>query len=327
MRAERSFFICGFIVLLLIIGFGKAHAWKPERPIEFVVPSAPGGGFDKTMRLIEKISREEKLLDVPVTIVNRSGGGGNVALTYLTSRPGDGHTLMVSSTALLANHIVGRSKLTHRDLTPVANMFSDYISAIVVASSPIRDSRVFINQLKKSSDSISFGFCCALGGGNHLAAAMIVKALGGDVRKMRTVVFKGAGETTSAVLGGHIDVASNAASNALGPILDGKMKVIGVAAPKRLGGPLKDVPTWREQNIDAVMALWRNLVAPKGLSTEQIAFWEQLLYKVSQSKQWQEELENNLWNDTFMRSSEMSRYLDEQYEILSSLLTDVGLKK
>jgi putative tricarboxylic transport membrane protein len=327
MVTNKLFCFYGFFALILIMSGGNAQAWKPDRPIEFVVPSSPGGGFDKTMRLIEKISREEKLLDVPVTIVNRAGGGGNVALTYLTSRPGDGHTLMVSSTALLANHIVGRSKITYRDLTPVANMFSDYISTIVLASSPFRDSQVFLNQLKKAPDSISFGFCCALGGGNHLAAAMIVKALGGDARRMKSIVFKGAGETTSSVLGGHIDVASNAASNALGPILEGRMKVIGVAAPKRLGGPLKDVPTWREQNIDAVMALWRNLVAPKGLTAEQIAFWERLLFRVAQSKQWQDELDNNLWNDTYMNGAETGRYLDEQYEVLTSLLTDVGLKK
>jgi len=323
----KNFVLLSVMTIGLLICTGSAHAWKPDRTIELIVPSSPGGGFDKTMRLIEKISREEKLLDVPIVIVNRPGGGGNIALTYLTGRPADGHALMVTSTALLANNILGRSNLSHRDLTPIATMFSDYISSIVLAASPLHDPKVFISQLKKAPESMTFGFCCALGGGNHLAAVMIVKAVGKDVKGMRTVVFKGAGETTTAVMGGHIAVASNAASNALGPIMDKKMKVVAVAAPKQLGGILTGVPTWREEGVDAVMALWRNLVAPKGLTNEQIIFWEDLLLKVSKSKQWQNELEVNLWNETFMRGSETSRYLDEQYVVFSTLLTDVGLKK
>jgi len=315
------------ITIGLLIYVGSAKAWKPDRTIELIVPSSPGGGFDKTMRLIEKISREENLLDVPIVIVNRPGGGGNVALTYLAGRPSDGHTLMVTSTALLVNNIVGRSNISHRDLTPVATMFSEYISSIVLATSPVHDPKVFIRQLKKAPESMTFGFCCALGGGNHLAAAMIVKAVGREAKSMRTVVFKGAGESITAVMGGHVIVASTAAANAAGPIMDKKLKVVAVAAPKQLGGILTGVPTWREEGVDSVMALWRNLVAPKGLTNEQIAFWEDLLLKVSKSKQWQNELDINLWNETFMRSSETSKYLDEQYVVFNSLLTDVGLKK
>ena len=315
--------------LLLGLGVSQAEAapWKPERPVELIVPSAPGGSFDKTARLIEKFARDGGLVTVPITVVNRAGGGGNLALAYLQQRPKDGHSLMITSTALLANHIVGRSEHTYRDLTPVVTLFSEYISTIVLPSSPFAEPKAFARQLQKDPAAITFGFCCAMGGGNHLAAAMLVKAVGGDVKKMKNVVFKGAGNVTTAVLGGHIVAASNPASNVLGPLLEGKLRVVAVSAPERIGGALKDVPTWKEQGFDVVMGLWRNLIGPSGMPPEHLRYWEQTLHKLTRSKAWQAELERNMWKDTFKDSAETKQYLDGQYRTLSELLSDVGLAK
>lgn len=305
----------------------NAKAWKPERPVEIIVPSSPGGGFDKTARSIERIAREMNLVEVPILVVNKSGGGGNIALSYLQQRPADGYTLMISSTALLANHIVGRSNSTYRDLQPVATLFSEYIAAIVLSDSPFNTPSKMIQQLKTAPEAISFGFCCALGGGNHLAAAMLIKAVGGDIRRMKTVVFKGAGEVTTSVLGGHIVAASNAAANVIGPLQKGQLKVVGVAAPNRLGGILEGVPTWREQGADVVMALWRNLLGQKGMPQDHVQYWEQVLRKISQSEIWKADLEANVWQDTYKNSVETTLYLDDQYRVLSRALNDVGLVK
>lgn len=317
--------LVGASILLSVVS--EAKAWKPDRPIELIVPSSPGGGFDKTVRLIEKVARESKLVEVPITVVNKSGGGGNVALSYLQQRPADGHTLMITSTALLANHIVGRSKITYRDLRPVATLFNEYIGTIVLTGSPFSSPDRLMDELKKSPETISFGFCCALGGGNHLAAAMLVKAVGGDVKRMKTVVFKGAGDVTTAVLGGHIVAASNAASNARGPIMQGQMKVVAIAAPKGMGGILKGVPTWRDQGVDVVMALWRNMIGLKDMPIEHVQFWEQTILKITQSDVWKDDLANNVWNDLYKNSADSTSYLDEQYKVLSDILADVGLTK
>ena len=319
--ACACFLACSFVFGSII----EVRAWTPERPIEIVVPSSPGGSFDKTVRLIERVARENKLVDVPITVVNKAGGGGNVALAYLQQRPADGHSIMIVSTALLVNHILGRSPVSHRDLTPTATLFHEYIATIVLTSSSFDTPTAFTAQLRKAPETITFGFCCALGGGNHLAAAMLVKAIGGDVKRMKTVVFKGAGEVTTAVLGGHITAASNAASNALGPIQQGQMKVVAVAAPQPMAGVLKGVPTWRDQGLNVVMALTRSLVGPKAMPPDRVQFWEELIHKVVRSAVWREDLERNVWNDAYKNGADTSDYLDSQSHLLITLLGDVGL--
>ena len=78
-------------------------------------------------------------------------------------------------------------------------------------------------------------------------APTIAKAAGGDAKKLRTVVFQGGGEAITALMGGHIDVNSSAANNVVPHMEAGKLRVLGVAAPKRLGGVLAAAPTWYEQ--------------------------------------------------------------------------------
>lgn len=88
-----------------------AQAWTPQRTVEIVVGSAPGGSNDRTARQVERILTEHKLVNVPLTVSNRSGGGGNIAYTHVNQRAGDAHILLVGTPALLTNHIIGEETL------------------------------------------------------------------------------------------------------------------------------------------------------------------------------------------------------------------------
>src|SRR5690606_4647949 len=98
-----------------------ATGWAPTRPVEIVVPSAPGGSNDKTARTVERILNEKRLVPTAITIVNKPGGGNALAMNYLVQHSGDGHYLMIGTPTILTNHILGRSKLTYTDFTPVAS--------------------------------------------------------------------------------------------------------------------------------------------------------------------------------------------------------------
>ena len=76
---------------------GWAQGWSPQRNLEIVVTSVPGGSNDKTARTVEAILTANKLISTSITVVNKPGGGGNIALTYLTQRPADGHTVMIAT--------------------------------------------------------------------------------------------------------------------------------------------------------------------------------------------------------------------------------------
>ncbi|HEX3170924.1 MAG TPA: hypothetical protein VHQ88_10085, partial [Burkholderiales bacterium] len=83
-----------------------AQTWKPERPVELVVFAAAGGGNDKAARVIQKIWTENRMLEA--VVVNKVGGGGSLAYTYVSQKP-DAHTIAIAQAGLLTNQLTGRS--------------------------------------------------------------------------------------------------------------------------------------------------------------------------------------------------------------------------
>src|ERR1044071_2037462 len=116
-----------WLVALMCVTFAAgAQTWSPQKNVEIVVGSAPGGSNDKTARTVERIVVMNKLIPSTLTVVNKPGGGSNIAFTYVAQHAGDPHYLMVGTPSLLTNHILGLSKLSHNDYTPIASLFNDY---------------------------------------------------------------------------------------------------------------------------------------------------------------------------------------------------------
>lgn len=108
-------------------GHSASAEWRPDRNVEIVVGTAPGGGVDKTARLIQKILQEKRIADTPVTVVNKPGGGGSIGWTYLNQHPGDGHFIAVTPLNLLTNHITGTSQISPDEITPLPLLGAEYI--------------------------------------------------------------------------------------------------------------------------------------------------------------------------------------------------------
>ena len=304
-----------------------AQAWSPQRNVEIIVGSAPGGSNDKTARQVERILVEKRIVSTPLTVVNKPGGGSTIAFNYVNQHAGDAHYLMVGTTALLFNHIVGNSKLSYQDFTPIASLFNDYVVFAVNVESPIKTGKDLIAHLKKDPKSVAIGFATALGSHNHVAAGLLVKALGGNARELKAVAFKGAAEALTALMGGHIDLVTTAAGNAAPHVAAGRLRLVGVAAPARFGGALATIPTWKEQGVDVVTGGWRAIVGPKGLSAAQIAYWEGVLAKATQVPEWREDLEKNFWSDDFVTSAQFRKDLDKDYADMKAVLVELGLAK
>lgn len=308
------------------VGFVHAQVsvWEPERFVELVVPTGPAGGNDKAARTIQKIIQGQALISVPVNVVNKPGGGGAVAFTYLNQRPGDARSVSVIPVTLLTNHITGRNAFTYTDFTPIAQLYSEYIAFAVPANSTL-DAKQLVAKLRQDPTSVAFGFASSAGNQNHITIAMVAKAAGADVKKLKTVVFGSGGQAITALLGGHVDVSSSGASGSLPHHQAGRARIIAVAAPARLPGPLANVPTWKELGVDVVFSSWRSMIGPKGLTDAQIAYWDQIIRKMIASEEWKKDLENNLWVDHYMNSRDSKTFLDKQYADIKSILTDLGL--
>jgi putative tricarboxylic transport membrane protein len=312
---------------LAVAAGANAQGWTPQKNIEIVVGSAPGGSNDKTARTVERILVQNKLVPTSISVVNKPGGGSSIAFTYVSQQRGNPHTLMIGTTALLTNHIVGRSKIHHSDFTPIASLFNDYVVFAVNAASPIKDGKDLAARLKKDPKSIAIGFATAVGSHNHIAAGLLMKSLGGNPQHLKVVAYKGSSEAITNLLGGHIDLVTTAAGNAAGHVANGRMRVVAVAAPQRFGGALADVPTWKELGVDLVFGGWRAIVGPPGLAPEHVAYWEAVLRKATQFPEWKAGIEKNYWSNDFVTSAQFRKDLDKDYAEMKAVLVDLGLAK
>ena len=304
-----------------------AQAWSPQKNVELIVSTAPGGTNDKTARLLQRIIVENKLIGSTLTVVNKPGAGGTVTNAYVNQHPGDPHYLFIGTPNLISQPILGASGSSYGDFTPVASLFNDYVVMVVNAGSSMRSGNDLIERLKTKPQSMAIGFASALGNHHHITTGLVTKAVGGNVRALKLVVFKGSADAITALLGGHIDVVSTSAVNTVAHVAAGKMRVVGVAAPQRFGGALAGVPTWKEQGADVVYGSWRAIMGPKSLSQAQVAYWESVLRKVIESAEWKADLDANYWSSYFFTGAQLRKNLDREYGETKSVMADIGLIK
>ncbi len=310
-----------------LLAGAQLPAWLPTRNVEIIVSSVPGGSNDKTGREIEKALNELKIVPTSLSVVGKPGGGGNIALAYTNQHAGDAHYLMVATSTISSNHIVGSSKLNYTDFTPIASLVNDYVVFAVKADSPLKSGRDLMAQLKAKPASLSMGFASAFGNTRHVAAGLLLKTLGGNPRDLKTVVFKGSAEAIAGLLGGHLDLVIIGAGNAVAHVQSGRMRVLAVTSPQRLAGALSFVPTWRETGADVVSGSWRGVIGPKELSAAQLAYWENAMRLLSQNAGWKADIERNYWSEDFAVGAQLRKNLDKDYADAKKILLDIGLAK
>lgn len=322
--AVLLFSLCAFAVYA-----AETPAWKPQQRIELVVPATPGSGSDSNAREIERFLREKRLVDanVPVVIVNKPGGGGEIALLYLNQHAGNGHYLMVTGPALLTNRITGQSSVGLQDVTPLAVIGSESVIFAVRSDSNVKAAKELAEMFRRDSSALSVALANALGNLQHLATGMVVKAVGGNVKNLKVVVFPTSGALVTALLGGHVDLIVTSASTVLPHYQSGKVRVLAVSSERRLGGAFADVPTWTELGVSAVTANVRVVVGPNGMTAGQLQYWDGILGKLTQLDEWKQGLESKLAENVYMDSKDTRRALEKQYAELRAALIDLGLAK
>jgi putative tricarboxylic transport membrane protein len=313
---------------LLGLGAGAgAQGWVPQRNVEIVVPVAPGGTNDKLARAIERTFVTGKIIDASVTVVHKPGGGNQIGYAYVSQHAGDPHFLLIGTTTLITGHATGSSKVGYADFSPIASVFNDYVVVAVNAGSPLKTGSDLVARMRADPQALPLGFASALGNHHHIIAGLFMKNIGASPRDLKTVVFKGSSAALTALLGDHIALVSTGAGNAAPHMAAGKLRVLGVSSTQRLPGTMSVVPTWKEQGVDLVYGSWRSIIAPKGLTSEQVAFWENALRKVVESADWKAELERNYWGNFFLTGEEFRKVRDRDYKEMKAVLVELGLAK
>jgi len=318
--------LCGVGLIAVASAAEAQTAWKPEKALEIVVTCQPGCGPDAAARVIQRIWQERKLVDVPVSVLNKAGGGGAVAYNYVHQRPGDAHAVVFAGITTVVNPILGRG-IGYRELTPVALVAVEYVGVAVRPGSPLRNAGDLVAAVRKDPASLSFGIANSLGNANHQTIALALKSQGISPGLAKTVVFQSGANAATAMLGGHIDVVPASLGSWVAPRKSGQVRLIGVSSPKRLEGEFADVPTLREQGIESVVSVPRTITAAPGLSRAQLDYWIALLSKTFASAEWKQELDERVQSGEFVAGAEFMRYLDEMDVQLRELLPEIGMSK
>ena len=319
--------LCVFVLLGCGAGAHAQTGWKPVKPVEILVGVSPGGGIDRTARLLARVLMEKKLIDISASVINKPGGGGALVQAYMNQHAGDAHYFEISATSVLTNHITGKSPNNWDAFTPIAMLCDEFIGVVVKADSSLKDGRDLAALLKTDAGAIAAGIATSAGNTNHITLALITKRAGGEAKKLRIVVFGSGGESTTALMGSHVGVVATPAASALPGVQNGALRMLAVAAPRRLEGPLANVPTWKELGFDVVVANWRPVIGPRGLTAEQVAFWEERFASFTRSDEWKREMAETGAVAHFMNSRELAKYFAAQHAEFKAVLGEIGLAK
>lgn len=315
-----------------LIAFGLAYSigvaaadWRPERNVEVVVGTAPGSSSDRNARRLQKIWQDYRLIPVPQVIVNRPGGGGEIGWNYLAQHAGDAHYVSMVSPTMLSNQLMGKSRFTLADVTPLALLMREYETFSVKTDHNIKSMADLAERLKKDPASVSFGFGIALGNAQHVTGALYGRALGLDVRKMKMVVFNASAEALTSVVGGHVDVLITTLPIIEQQVRAGKLRALAAASPNRFGGILADVPTFKDTGLDIVFSNWNGVVGVKNMTSSQVAFWNGVFSKTTSNAEWKKVVADLQQDGTYLASQEMKRFLEHEREQYRGVLAELGL--
>src|SRR5258706_14093287 len=210
-------------------------AWKPDKNVEIVVGLTAGSSQDRTARAIQSIVQAKALVGVNMTVVNRVGGGGNLAWNYLGTHAGDAHSLQIASPTILTNYIIGTAQFKYTDYTPLALLGNQYIGYAVRPDSPLKTLRDLTDRLRADPATVSIG-PNSLGSYLHIVCALTARAAGADPKKLKLVIFQG-GELMTAGPGGPGEGTATGFSKPLPPGDGGTVRLLGLLSRRPLAGP------------------------------------------------------------------------------------------
>jgi putative tricarboxylic transport membrane protein len=300
--------------------------WRPQREVESVAGTPPGGGLDRTARALAKAIEAKRLLDVPVTVNNIAGDGGRKAWAYLDRKSGNPHVLCISSSNLATDHLLGATVFDHETtFTPLAILYTEYIAFLARSDSSLKSGAGLIARFKSDAGSVTVALSTSLGNPNHIALAKVVRQAGGDVKAPRIRVFDSALHAVADVVAGSADVCAVTAASAVNEIAAGTMRALAVSAPQRLAGLYAQTPTWLEQSVDCVVGAWRGVSGARGITPAQVAFWEPLLAEAVRTGAWKEELARHYWTPMNLDGAALRKHLKSERADMEVVLRELGL--
>lgn len=276
----------GVALALASMGWRPAVAQEtfPSRPIELVVPIAPGGGLDATARLLAELL--DPIIGVRVIVANKAGAGGTIGLAYLAAARPDEYTLgTVYPAPLTAALHMAKLSYAAEDFVPITQLMGGTALIFCVKSNfPARNGKEFVEEVKRNPDRYTYAND-GVGGMVQLAGERLFRPLG---MKLRAVPASGAAESLNLFLGGHVDIYGGSLEPIAGHLKEGKANcvlststVASPAMPNAATVTDLGMPNRATEN-------WRGLIAPKGLPADRQRTLEAAVRKAAQNERFKQ---------------------------------------
>jgi tripartite-type tricarboxylate transporter receptor subunit TctC len=300
-----------------------AAAWKPKKPVEFVVMAGKGGGADKAVRFMQNIIAKHKLSSKPFTPVNKPGGSGAEALIHVKNVRDPNHTLMFTLNSFYTTPLrQPKIKVDISKFTPIGRMAEDTFLLWVNKASGIKTVKQFVKAAKaKGSAWIMAG--TGKNSEDNLLTDFLNKAYG---LNMKYVPYKGGGRVAKELAGNNAHSTVNNPSEQLGFYKAGKTRALAAFTPARL--PLfAKAPTFKELGKDFVYFMQRTVVGAPGMSKEAATYYRQLFAKVYGSDEWQDYMTKKSLQGGFITGDILMKYWLREKAVHKAMLKKMGALK
>ena len=234
----------------------------PTRPIQLVIPFAPGDTDNMLRPFADKMM---EFLGQPVVLNYKPGAGGGVGAGFVATSKPDGYTLVGTTPgSIVVVPLANKdTKYTPDAFTPVAALSEGGLMLVVPSSGPFKSVRDLVDFSKKNPGKVSFGTSGAMGI-THLLAEIFSKEAG---IKWNHIPYQGSGPAITALLGNHVDMASTAIAPAQAHIKAGTLRALATFGETRLKA-YPDVPTFKELGYNLGSPTLYGISAPKGTPRE-----------------------------------------------------------
>lgn len=318
------------LILVLTMIFSGASLAKdyPSKAMEFIAPGGAGGGWDLTIRTVAKVLKDNKLVTIPMPITNRPGGGGGVNLAYLQKNEGSDKIISVYSPPLILINLNGSTNFSYKDTTPLARLITDYGAFVVSKNSKYKTIKEVMDALKEDPKSVKIGGNSSVGSMDHIQFLLIAKAAG--VKNLKEIDYISFQDNSGAaqLLGGHIDLLSTGLGDVKALLDSGNLKGLAQTGSQRVGeGIISEIPTVKEQGIDAIFENWRGLFGAPGMPDYAQEYWKEVLTKMVNTPEWAEACVRNGWSQAYADADEFKAFLEKTNEDYKGILEEIGMLK
>lgn len=305
---------------LLVAGSASSTFANNVEKVHFLIPGGAGGGWDGTARGVGEALKKSGLVK-ETSFENMSGGGGGKAIAYLIeTAKKQKNTLMVNSTPIVIRSLQGVFPQSFRDLTLVSSVVADYGALVVKTDSKYKTWADVKTAFDKNPRKVKIAGGSSRGSMDHLVAAQIFKAAGGNPTSVRYVAYDAGGKALAGLLTGEVDVLSTGLGEVLEKHKKGEVRIIGITSNKDIEG----IPSFKGMGVDAYFANWRGFFAAPNLPQEKVDAFAAILGKMYDTKEWEDVRKRNGWTNLYQPKEEFNTFLEKQEKIISSLMKEMG---